>query len=61
MNKNSVIDRDGGALVEGGLGEFAKNGTAKWRLMLMGATCLVGVDLAATPSAALNYPIPTEP
>ena len=54
MNKNSVTDRDGGALVEGGSGELAKNDIAKWRLMLMGATCLVGVDLASTPSAALD-------
>ena len=61
MDQNWMTDRDSGALVEGDSGKFAKTGTGKWRLMLMGATCLVGIDLAATPSAALDFPIPTEP
>jgi hypothetical protein len=67
MANNSAQDRDRRTLVEGGSRALAKNGTTKWRLMLMGATCLIGVNLTVSQSVAqyvtfLPEPLPfTEP
>jgi hypothetical protein len=47
-------NRDRRTLVEGGSRALAKKGSTKWRLMLMGVTCLIGVNLTVSQSVALG-------
>src|ERR1700730_16786792 len=61
---SSAQDRDRRTLVENDSRASAKKGTSKWRLMLMGAICLIGVNLTVSQSLALGlvfFASPSDP
>ena len=64
MYKQPSTDPHTGDFAEPKLRVLTKNGRANWSMMLIGASCLLGVELSASPSSAClgcTLPPPTLP